>query len=860
MIIKSSFPFCQDEFYEFLTSDSSIVLKSSETSFKAFNVFRSAAGTLDTNHKWEPVSIPAYVGLEYVENQLLTHFIMLVEGTNTPKDFSIEYSIDGTNWTILQSYSNILMKSGWNRFEIEDPFIVEEAYRFVRLNVSSVNGVKLSIQRLKFFTRELSVTNTRAVRQFCQESQTGEMRHYLLNSSCSSGFLSRDIPPTTISIKEIDKNVFFQLNPNESFRINSLIPLNPFFISFNLFPLSGDNRVIFTTREKLGVDGFYFKQEGSVLLFDENGTRNSFNVEVGKIVNIGIYVEDLNVNVFVDGIRVKTFQINEIITGKIINFGQEVFVDNLVDRSFSTNHLHISELFFNTSKLPNYEVLPQVDVSKFFRDISEIQISSDFHVGTLSLMKDGSHETGHWEFDKSTNGKFRITPKPEEQLVCLEFGVGFNNVVSNVLPIFPQGRLFDIYPKTDAAGNIVNNDKIIIDSFTGETRTVSVGVDNAWSYLYDTTKGRSVLRKNSTSDNSGLKFSNMFTNFGLGDFTMRCGFYATNIIPNPHFGIFGNIGLNGTFGIGVGIKDGKFHLWGGDNSSQPIWLFTADLVQNNRWYDIEVSRSSGTTRLFIDGIKKIETNNALNITSSEFVLGGTYATGGFSGYVDMRIDDVSVFNVALHTSDFPLESYRKTQLPHLYYSAKELKVTKTTLMGQDIVSVVQLPIQGRVTEDLGGGYYQKIDVEVISYRDLDASTLIGLVDGSSQSKTVDVTTNDSTVNLFTTMTQTESRKSLINDGNIAIGTMATTWFSNLSETQKYFLRFQNEKLINKIDLAFDLTTSQNVRVLVEASNDEFTWDEITRVDQTMNPGRNGINISPSIKYKTYRITLLETGA
>ena len=352
----------------------------------------------------------------------------------------------------------------------------------------------------------------------------------------------------------------------------------------------------------------------------------------------------------------------------------------------------------------------------------------------------------------------------------------------------------------------------------------------------------------------------MFTNFGLGDFTMRCGFYATNIIPNPHFGIFGNIGLSVTFGIGVGIKDGKFHLWGGDNSSQPIWLFSTDLVQNNRWYDIEVSRSSGTTRLFIDGIKKIETNNALNITSSDFIIGGTYATGGFSGYGDMRIDDVSVFNVALHTSDFPLESYRKTQLPHLYYSAKELKVTKTTLMGQDIVSVIQLPIQGRVTEDLGGGYYQKIDVEVISYRDLDASTLIGLVDGSSQSKTVDVTTNDATVNLFTTMTQTESRKSLVNDGNIDIGTKTTTWFSNLSETQKYFLRFQNEKLINKIDLAFDLTISQNVRVLVEASNDEFTWDEITRVDQTMNPGRNEINISPSIKYKTYRITLLETGA
>ena len=63
MIIKSAFPFCQDEFYEFLTSDSSIVLKSSETSFKAFNVFRSAAGALDPNHKWEPVSIPAHVGM-----------------------------------------------------------------------------------------------------------------------------------------------------------------------------------------------------------------------------------------------------------------------------------------------------------------------------------------------------------------------------------------------------------------------------------------------------------------------------------------------------------------------------------------------------------------------------------------------------------------------------------------------------------------------------------------------------------------------------------------------------------------------------------------------------------------------------
>jgi hypothetical protein len=569
-------------------------------------------------------------------------------------------------------------------------------------------------------------------------------------------------------------------------------------------------------------------------------------------------VKELELKVYIDGVLTTTMTLLNKIEESFIGFGQYWYHDdNVMDPSPSYEPMLLSEIYFSilSNSVKSYEILPALDLTDFYPDLTNFDLQTSLNPNDIGLLRDNSATVGHWVFPKTDSEIMRIVPSPTDKLLCLEFGSGFTKKTTERIPSFPSGHIFDAYaPETPIKVIIDNSDPIITNSKTSSETNCVCAVNGEWKYDYDTTLGYNVFRKVSSSDSSGLILKNVIPQFRNTDFTMCGYFYGSVITENPHFGIFGNIGLDSNYGIGVGVKNGKFHLWGGTNSTVPIWLFTSIIVSINTWYHIEISRSSGVTRLFVDGVKALETTTAVDLMNKDFVIGGTYTTGGYSGYGDIRVADVSVYDVALHTENFTPKSFRSSVLDKLYFPVRKLKLDKVDEFGTTVSSIVDIPLDGRVTHNLSG-FYQHIDVSVENYGAVDFSNFPSLNSNTTQSKIVDISTNSTTATAFTTRTNLNNRSVKANDG-ILTGDLNTVWYTNFSETQKFFMKFQNRKMINSIDISLDNTITQTYRIIVDGSNDEISWDMITDTIQPFSVGVNSVPISPSIKYSLYRITIL----
>ena len=164
-------------------------------------------------------------------------------------------------------------------------------------------------------------------------------------------------------------------------------------------------------------------------------------------------------------------------------------------------------------------------------------------------------------------------------------------------------------------------------------------------------------------------------NFGTGDFTLECWLYPIQF-GNIWTGFLTTMEVNSTIfpsraGVAMGSCQGSSSLTFGINASSAS-AFNDNCSNANLalgtvsdWQHIALTRSSGTVRMFINGLKvgsDITDSRNVNTNSKRLGIGHYYAFNNsnanplvdwmYKGY----IDEVRVSNIARYTSDFSTDN------------------------------------------------------------------------------------------------------------------------------------------------------------------------------------------------------------
>ncbi len=154
---------------------------------------------------------------------------------------------------------------------------------------------------------------------------------------------------------------------------------------------------------------------------------------------------------------------------------------------------------------------------------------------------------------------------------------------------------------------------------------------------------------------------------GTGDFTVECWQWMLDTSAS-NARLF-TMGSWPTAKLGLSLESGVCYLWGegagGQNNNVASVYYTATDLYNT-WTHVAVSRVSGTTKVFFNGVAVLTTGNSYNVvTEDNFIIGNEYnQAAGFVGYIkDFRF----IKGVGLYSSDFtppqaPLTATAETEL------------------------------------------------------------------------------------------------------------------------------------------------------------------------------------------------------
>jgi hypothetical protein len=196
--------------------------------------------------------------------------------------------------------------------------------------------------------------------------------------------------------------------------------------------------------------------------------------------------------------------------------------------------------------------------------------------------------------------------------------------------------------------------------------------------------------------------------FGTGDFTIECWFYKTStgttvISNNPatntdnNYYVLDAVTANATFQIR-------------DNTSQAFAYGPA--VSSNVWTHLAVSRSSGTVRVFVNGVSGSPVTITKSITSRTTIIGGFLYTG-FEGYFSGYISNLRlVKGTAVYTANFtvptaPLTAIAGTSLLTCQYNTFTDYSTNNfaiTVVGNTAIDVLNPFAYNSVFFDGSGDY------------------------------------------------------------------------------------------------------------------------------------------------------------
>lgn len=139
---------------------------------------------------------------------------------------------------------------------------------------------------------------------------------------------------------------------------------------------------------------------------------------------------------------------------------------------------------------------------------------------------------------------------------------------------------------------------------------------------------------------------------GTGDFTVECWIWMLDS-SYSNARIF-TMGTWPTAKLSLSLESGVCYLWGegagGQNNNVASVAYTpSDLY--NTWTHVAVSRVSGLTKVFFNGVAVLTTGNSYNVvTEDNFIIGNEYnQAAGFAGYIkDFRF----IKGVGVYSSDF----------------------------------------------------------------------------------------------------------------------------------------------------------------------------------------------------------------
>jgi hypothetical protein len=112
------------------------------------------------------------------------------------------------------------------------------------------------------------------------------------------------------------------------------------------------------------------------------------------------------------------------------------------------------------------------------------------------------------------------------------------------------------------------------------------------------------------NETSYLRIPNTDLNFGTGDFTIEWYQYQIDSNPFPRIFQIGNYSEDSS-SIGVSIEGGSFYYW---TNMSPNFVTSLNDYKNI-WIHFAISRSSGTTQIFMNGISIFSMSDTNNFTS-----------------------------------------------------------------------------------------------------------------------------------------------------------------------------------------------------------------------------------------------------
>ena len=136
--------------------------------------------------------------------------------------------------------------------------------------------------------------------------------------------------------------------------------------------------------------------------------------------------------------------------------------------------------------------------------------------------------------------------------------------------------------------------------------------------------------------------------FGTADFTLEFSVYVTSYPGAADRSLFYFASVLGATGpLSVGLHNG--YLYAGP-SNISYGATSATLIPTGSWVDVEVSRASGTTKIFMDGVQVASAADTYNYSANDFLwIGGVTGSTSLDGYIDeVRITK----GLARHTSGF----------------------------------------------------------------------------------------------------------------------------------------------------------------------------------------------------------------
>jgi len=142
-------------------------------------------------------------------------------------------------------------------------------------------------------------------------------------------------------------------------------------------------------------------------------------------------------------------------------------------------------------------------------------------------------------------------------------------------------------------------------------------------------------------------------NFGTGDFTIEWYQYQRDTNGFPRIFQVGT--YDSGISIGVSIEGGQFYYWTNDSFQLAKSLLSSEY--KNVWVHFAISRSSGVTKIFMNGISIYSMNDTNNFNDSNDLIIGNESIpaneAAFGGYITYF---TWVKGVALYTSNFTVSN------------------------------------------------------------------------------------------------------------------------------------------------------------------------------------------------------------